>query len=669
MLTTNFNSITVASNTLIELNSGTFNLPTAGTLNFPLLLNGGTLGNIPNNDLTITSTGTLYLLGTTTPTFNNLTIDGKIYQWNNNGSTLVNKIGLSILGNLNIGSTGIIDATGKGYYNGGQAFGTNYGASHGGKGGSTIGGTWLYDSVTNPSDLGGAGYSSENFGGGLIDLNVSGTFTLNGSLKANGYQWGSDRGGAGGSIKVNTNTIAGSTGFIQANGNATSHGGAGGRIAIHYTTDTFTGGIAALTKETNGGFSGYGASYTGGEGTMYIKPKLDLNFTTGTLPGNVNFSRSSSGSYYNASGVLSTAASNQPRFDFNPATYSSLGLLIEPQRTNLLLYGEDLSNAFWTKQDTTVAQSDLAPDAATIPYKVAETTTTSFHSVGTTLSLSASQSYVLSFYAKVGERNWIAVSTGDLAGTIADSYINLATGATGTVQHANVTVQTITNGWYRVFVKFNSNSGGSTPTIAVGTATGDGAKSFAGTTGSGIYVWGLQVELGSYGTSYIQTTGATVTRSADVASVTDLSWLVSGTGSLGTFALDVQVPFVAYNMPFLQLDNGSNSSSHRLGLYSSTYSSHYLMQESATTYADITNGTWVNGDRKKLCVSFKPGAARLTTAGLAATAAAPTTMPDTGLSTLRLGADHIGTSFSGHLLRLQYSRDAFNNETCRQITQ
>lgn len=72
-------------------------------------------------------------------------------------------------------------------------------------------------------------------------------------------------------------------------------------------------------------------------------PALSLDFTTGALDSRITFTRASVGTYFDTSGVIQTATSGTPRFDHNPTSHAALGLLIEEQRTNLLLNSASLA--------------------------------------------------------------------------------------------------------------------------------------------------------------------------------------------------------------------------------------------------------------------------------------------------------------------------------------
>jgi hypothetical protein len=79
-------------------------------------------------------------------------------------------------------------------------------------------------------------------------------------------------------------------------------------------------------------------------------PSLDLRFADNkslvdavTGASLVTFTRASSGTFVGSDGVLQTAVTDVPRFDHNPTTGESLGLLVEEARTNLLLNSGTLS--------------------------------------------------------------------------------------------------------------------------------------------------------------------------------------------------------------------------------------------------------------------------------------------------------------------------------------
>lgn len=68
-----------------------------------------------------------------------------------------------------------------------------------------------------------------------------------------------------------------------------------------------------------------------------IRPSLNLDFTRSqTVDPRITFTRASSGTYFNSRGVLTTAATNIPRIDYNPITGACNGLLIEKESTNLI---------------------------------------------------------------------------------------------------------------------------------------------------------------------------------------------------------------------------------------------------------------------------------------------------------------------------------------------
>ena len=88
---------------------------------------------------------------------------------------------------------------------------------------------------------------------------------------------------------------------------------------------------------------------------LNTQPSLDLQFATGKtlddrVSGNnlITFSRADAttcATYVDSNGVIQTAAANVPRFDHDPVTGESLGLLIEESRTNLVTHSEQLNNA------------------------------------------------------------------------------------------------------------------------------------------------------------------------------------------------------------------------------------------------------------------------------------------------------------------------------------
>jgi hypothetical protein len=99
------------------------------------------------------------------------------------------------------------------------------------------------------------------------------------------------------------------------------------------------------------------------------KALLDLDFTTiSALDSRISFTRASPATRINANGHVETVAAHQPRFSHDPVTLRSRGLLVEDQRTNVLLHSENFDAASWAKTRCSIAStSALTPGEAPPP--------------------------------------------------------------------------------------------------------------------------------------------------------------------------------------------------------------------------------------------------------------------------------------------------------------
>ena len=255
---------------------------------------------------------------------------------------------------------------------------------------------------------------------------------------------------------------------------------------------------------------------------------------------------------------------NIPRVDYSTGTAS---LLVEPARTNLVLYSEQFDNVYWTKQELTLtANSIISPDGTLNAYKLTPTTVSSPHQLNR-LSISTSVSNTMSFYAKKGGYDLVECLDG--ASGFNGSKFNLNTG-TFTNQGTGVgSMISVGNGWYRCVVtvvttgiRFYINN----------------SSSYIGDGTSGIYLWGVQYETAAFNaTSYIPTVAATVTRNADVISKTGISSLIGQTE--GTLYAEVNIT-TFNNGVFFSINDGT--SANRIQMYKFTDNKIYCDRISAT---------------------------------------------------------------------------------------
>lgn len=258
-----------------------------------------------------------------------------------------------------------------------------------------------------------------------------------------------------------------------------------------------------------------------------IRPTLDLNFAQSkTLDPRVTFYRDSLATYVDSLGIIRTVPQNVPRFDHDPTTGESIGLLLEENRTNLLTYSEQFNDSSWTKGYSSVSANQVvSPDGLTTADKLVEDTTANVQHSLYKSRTGSNETVTFSVFAKAAERTKIYIQLSNFLNAASYAVCNLSTGVVETLgpggaDYTNVSASMVPypNGWYRCILtstKGNANNN-NIPTISPYTTT----TAYTGNGTSGIYIWGAQLETGTFASSYIPTIDSSVTRSADYADIT-----------------------------------------------------------------------------------------------------------------------------------------------------
>ena len=402
---------------------------------------------------------------------------------------------------------------------------------------------------------------------------------------------------------------------------------------------------------------------------VFSRAPLDLRFALQkTLDSRITFTRASTGTFVGSDGLIKTATTNEPRFDHNPTTGESLGLLVEEARTNQVLQSNQFDTT-WTNSNTSeTAAAGIAPDGTNTAWELKDTAdaVSTAHSLVQAQSWTAGVTYTVSCWMKPGTLNEGAILFPGAAFTTAiNCRFNLTTGALINAS-AGVTASSVAfpNGWFRIIATATA-----TTTAAVGNLNirmANGAISYIGTGTGTILIWGAQVEAGAFATSYIPTTSATVTRAADVASITGSNFSSFYNQTEGTVFADVNIPTGAIGVVW---DIGAG------GIFGTT---EFLNKNAATTIALAPNNAPINvsstvnaGYVLKTASALKLNNSVLAannTLGAVDTSCAVPDAPTT--LTIGKGGWVVATNYSnGTIKRLTYWPTRLANTVLQQITQ
>ncbi len=263
-----------------------------------------------------------------------------------------------------------------------------------------------------------------------------------------------------------------------------------------------------------------------------LNPYLDSRWT---------YVRQSNGTYMASNGTISIARANTPRFDYDPVTLQSKGLLLEEGRTNLVWNSSQMVGSGWFFGDglnnlnaEIIADAGVAPNGSnTAAFFRHVTDINTFYTyvqpIATQIANNVTYTYSVFVNSNTSPQEpSFTVGQYDNLDGINSILINFSTAANGSitgftggssgsnVQLHSIGSQNYPNGWVRVYYSFRYTNGARF--IQIKHDLNGGGLTPATNRVRGIYLWGSQLEQGPFPTSFIPTPPtATASRVADYA--------------------------------------------------------------------------------------------------------------------------------------------------------
>jgi len=247
-----------------------------------------------------------------------------------------------------------------------------------------------------------------------------------------------------------------------------------------------------------------------------FRPTVDFNFAAEKkLDSRITYQRTGPASFTDEFGKVVLVGDNVPRFDYDPTTRECKGLLIEESRTNFVRNSLGLGSEWVAGGGSFAVDNTITnPDGSVGAY---HHTGSELYHQNIDLSGASTNTVIVSLWMKErsGQSGVMDIQiyqqiTGSVIVIGAFSF-DPATAVISTPgsNFSNGTVEEYPNGWYRISAKVTTSSG-----------------NFSSSTrydiqGAEHYVWGFQMEVGEFLTSFIPTHGSVATRGEDVVRIMD----------------------------------------------------------------------------------------------------------------------------------------------------
>ena len=375
------------------------------------------------------------------------------------------------------------------------------------------------------------------------------------------------------------------------------------------------------------------------------------------------FERASSATVVNKAGLIETVGSGEPRIDYKDDANGAL--LLEPQSSNLITYSEDFGNAAWIKDGASVTSSSvISPDGTQSSYKQLENNTVNAFSTrySTSVSYTSGLEYTISIFAKSDGRDLMIKSYNGSSDI--DTIFDLSNGVV--LSGSTGEIKDYGNGWYRCSHTVTAQSTINTAYTASFILVNGSSISYQGDGTSGVYIYGVQLEEGSYPTSYIPTQGSAVTRLADVCTNGGNEQVINSTE--GVFYAEIS----QFNQSDLDRDisisDGTNNNVVRIKYNTS----NYLQGAVRLGGSNLTVGSsdTTNNDFYKIAVLWSVGSQKVFINGLeVASSTNASTFPSSTLTDLKFEYPQFGIQkFQGNIKDVRLYNTALTDNELQKLT-
>ena len=378
--------------------------------------------------------------------------------------------------------------------------------------------------------------------------------------------------------------------------------------------------------------------------------------------------RSAAGQTTPSTFVENLTTSRPVSSDFDTAI-TPTGLLVEEARTNICLQSEDFGTT-WTlgSKSATNADQAIAPDGTLTADEVVDDGVSASPGqvyVTQAVTVGTATAYTYSAYLKA---NALTIGVIAVAGftTPADSeaWFDLSAGTVGTVDAGfdNSGIEDVGNGWFRCWVTFTTDAADTTGNIRIHTAESDASLTVTIDGTSSIFIWGAQLEVGAFPSSYIPTVAASVTRNADVVSTASMAWADATQGSyyvqaaLSSAALGTW--YTVAGPRFLEA-NSSTQDVDRFVIFGSGGIDPSVIQEGNNTSSSIDTGAGLSpGDVTRIVSGYDSSSGLAAYVdGVAGPPDLTITVPDnaTDFTTFNVGSRYLPSAYlNGHIAEIRY---------------